>query len=136
MEISIQTEVNAPLEKVWTTWITPSDIQKWNFASDDWSCPKAENNFSVGERFNYRMEAKDGSMGFDFEGTYTTIDNHKLIEYKLDDNRIVRISFEQTENGILVVESFEAEDENSAEMQKQGWQCILNNFKKHVEEGM
>lgn len=134
MKISIQTKVNAPIEKVWSAWINPSDIQNWNFASEDWLCPKAQNNFAVGERFNYRMEAKDGSMGFDFEGTYTSITEYQFIEYKLDDDRKVKISFEKTGDEILVVETFEAEDENSAEMQKQGWQCILNNFKKHVEE--
>ena len=128
MEISIQTKVNAPIEKVWSAWINPNDIQSWNFASDEWSCPKAQNNFAVGERFNYRTEAKDGSMGFDFEGTYTSITEHQLIEYKLDDNRKVRITFEKTNDGILVVETFDAEDEHSAEMQKtrknSGLRCL------------
>ncbi len=134
MEISIQTKVNAPIEKVWSAWITPEDVQNWNFASDDWVCPKAQNNFAVGERFSYRMEAKDGSMGFDFEGTYTSITEHQLIEYKLDDDRKVKITFEKSNDGTLVVETFDAEDENSAEMQRQGWQNILDNFKKHVEK--
>ncbi len=133
MEISIQTKVNAPIETVWSAWITPEDVQNWNFASDDWACPKAHNNFAVGERFNYRMEAKDGSMGFDFEGTYTSITVHQLIEYKIDDDRKVRITFEKSNDGTLVVETFDAENENSAEMQRQGWQNILDNFKKHVE---
>jgi uncharacterized protein YndB with AHSA1/START domain len=134
MEILIQTRVNAPIEKVWSAWISPEDIRNWNFASVDWSCPKVQNNFAVGERFNYRMEAKDGSMGFDFEGAYTAITEHQLIEYKLDDDRKVKITFVRSNDGVIVIETFDAEDKNSAEMQKQGWQCMLNNFKKHVEE--
>jgi uncharacterized protein YndB with AHSA1/START domain len=133
MKISIETTVIAPLEIVWTAWIEPEDIKNWNIASNDWSCPEAEIDFKVGGKFNYRMEAKDGSMGFDFEGTFTSIKINTLIEYALDDNRKVTITFTETANGIRVVETFEAEDEFSAEQQKQGWQCILNNFKKHVE---
>lgn len=133
MEISIETTVNAPLEQVWAAWITPDDIKKWNFASDDWCCPDAKIDFTVGGKFNYRMEAKDGSMGFDFEGKFTSINANKGIEYALDDDRKVSITFFETEQGIRVVETFEAEDEFSAEQQRQGWQSILNNFKKHVE---
>ena len=133
MEISIETIVNSPIEQVWSAWVTPDDIKKWNFASDDWLCPDAKIDLRVGGAFNYRMEAKDGSMGFDFEGTFTSINVPQSIEYKLGDDRNVRITFSETEQGIRVVETFESEDELSAEQQKQGWQSILNNFKKHVE---
>lgn len=133
MEISIEATVNAPIKKVWTAWITPDDIKKWNFASEDWSCPDAKIDFTVGGKFSYRMEAKDGSMGFDFGGEFTSINECRSIEYALGDDRRVSIVFLETEQGIRVVETFEAEDEHSAEHQKQGWQSILDNFKKHVE---
>ncbi|MBI3125776.1 MAG: SRPBCC family protein [Ignavibacteriales bacterium] len=133
MEISIDTTVKAAIEQVWSAWVTPDDIKKWNFASDDWCCPDAKIDLKVGGKFNSRMEAKDGSMGFNFEGTFTSIVSNSIIEYVLDDNRKVRVSFSETENGIKVVETFETEDENSAELQRQGWKCILSNFKKYVE---
>ena len=133
MEISIETTVNAPIERVWSAWITPDDIKNWNFASDDWCCPDARMDFTVGGKFCYRMEATDGSMGFDFEGKFTTINTNRRIEYALDDDRKVCITFSKTEEGIRVVETFEAEDEHSAEQQKKGWQSILRNFKRHVE---
>jgi uncharacterized protein YndB with AHSA1/START domain len=133
MEISIETTVKAPIEEVWSAWITPDDIKKWNFASEDWRCPDARIDFTVGGRFSYRMEAKDGSMGFDFEGAFTSIDEFKSIEYALEDDRKVSIIFLETGQGIRVIETFQAEDELSAEQQKQGWQSILDNFKKHVE---
>ncbi len=133
MEISIEVTVNAPLEQVWSAWITPDDIIKWNFASDDWHCPEAKIDLRVGGKFNYRMEAKDHSMGFDFEGTFTSISAPYGLEYALDDDRKVIISFSETVQGIRVVETFEAEDVFSSEQQKQGWQSILNNFQKHVE---
>ncbi len=134
MKISIETTVNATIDKTWSAWTTPSDIVAWNFASDEWCCPNAEIDLVVGKGFNYRMEAKDGSMGFDFGGTFTQVRPNEFIEYALEDGRKISISFEKTENGIRVVETFDAEDENSAEQQKQGWQCILENFKKHVEK--
>jgi uncharacterized protein YndB with AHSA1/START domain len=133
MKISIETEVKASPKAVWDAWVTPEDITCWNFAIDEWCCPKAEINLKVGGKFNYRMEAKDGSMGFDFEGEFIDITPHKAIHFKLEDNRKVEVAFMETENGVKVVETFEAEDENSAEQQKQGWLSILNNFKKHVE---
>jgi uncharacterized protein YndB with AHSA1/START domain len=133
LEISIETTVNAPIEQVWSAWITPDEIKKWNFASDDWHCPDAKIDFRVGGKFNYRMESKDRSMGFDFEGTFTTIKGYQRIEYTLDDDRKVRITFSETKQGIRIVETFEAEDEHSGEQQRQGWQSILNNFKKQVE---
>lgn len=134
MQITIETTVNAPMDRVWRAWITPQDITKWNFAIDEWCCPDAKLEFEVGGDFSYRMEAKDGSMGFDFEGRFSAIDEHKSIEYVLGDDRKVKIDFLDTGEGIRVVETFEAEEEHSEEQQRQGWQSILNNFKKHVEE--
>ena len=133
MKISIETEVNASLPTVWDAWITPEDITSWNFAIDEWSCPRAELTLQVGEKFNYRMEAKDGSMGFDFEGTFIKVVPYESIHFKLEDDRIVKVEFSELNGKVKVVEIFEAEDENSAEQQKQGWQSILNNFKKHAE---
>lgn len=133
MKISIETEVRAPLTRVWEAWVTPEDITGWNFAVEDWCCPRAEIDLEVGGHFNYRMEAKDGSMGFDFEGEFTEITPYRNIRFKLGDDREVNVEFVETENGVKVAESFEAEDEHSAEQQKQGWLSILNNFKKHVE---
>lgn len=134
MKISIETLVNASLENVWSAWVTPNDIVQWNFASDDWICPKANIELVVGGKFNYRMEAKDGSFGFDFEGRFTSIILHEQIEYVLDDDRKVLVTFTQTNEGVKLVETFEAESENSGEQQKQGWLSILNNFKQHVEQ--
>jgi len=133
MKITIETEVNAPLATVWAAWVTPEDITAWNFASDDWCCPRAELNLEPGGHFTYRMEAKDGSFGFDFGGQFTAITPQQHIQFNLGDDRVVNVEFIATENGVRVVESFDAENENSAEQQKQGWQSILNNFKKHVE---
>jgi uncharacterized protein YndB with AHSA1/START domain len=133
MKISIETEVNSTPAAVWDAWVTPEDITNWNFAIDEWCCPNAEINLEVGGKFNYRMEAKDGSMGFDFEGEFTEVNPLKEIRYKLEDDRKVNVEFIETESGVKVVETFDAEDENSAEQQKQGWLGILSNFKKHVE---
>lgn len=133
MKISIETEVEASPATVWGAWVTPEDIIRWNFAMEEWCCPKAEINLEVGGTFNYRMEAKDGSMGFDFEGAFTKVDPNKSIHFELEDNRVVTVDFLETTNGVRVVETFEAEDENSAEQQRQGWLKILENFKKHVE---
>ncbi|MDO6441702.1 SRPBCC family protein [Marinobacter sp. 2_MG-2023] len=133
MKIVIETEVQAPLATVWDAWVTPKDITKWNFALDEWCCPRAEVNLEAGGNFNYRMEAKDGSVGFDFEGIFTKIESNESVYFELGDNRVVTVEFIETVNGVKVLETFDAEDENSAEQQKQGWQSILNNFKKHVE---
>ncbi len=135
MEIAIETTVDAPIERVWAAWVTPADIEQWNSASKEWCCPKATIDFVVGGKFNYRMEAKDASMGFDFEGTFTFINPLSAIEYALADDRKVKIRFNQSATGVRVVETFDAEDEHSAELQQQGWQCILENFKRHVELG-
>jgi uncharacterized protein YndB with AHSA1/START domain len=133
MKISIETEVNASLDTVWSAWVTPENITEWNFATEEWCCPRAEIELKVGGKFNYRMEAKDGSMGFDFDGRFTKVTPNDSIHFELEDNRVVTVQFVETSNGVRVIEAFDAEDENSAEQQKQGWQCILNNFKKHVE---
>lgn len=131
--ITVQTTINAPLEKVWNCWTNPEDIIKWNTASDDWHTPRAENDLRAGGSFNYRMEAKDRSMGFDFYGVYDNVVNHKLIEYTLGDGRKVKVVFKEENNRVEVVEIFEAENENSFELQKIGWQSILNNFRRHTE---
>jgi uncharacterized protein YndB with AHSA1/START domain len=133
MIITIETTVSAHIDQVWNAWISPTAIEQWNFASDAWQCPTATVDLRVGERFSSRMEAKDGSMGFDFEGTFTAIDPQKNIEYSLDDDRKVTVRFEDSAEGVRVIETFEAEDELTGEQQRQGWQAILNNFKHYVE---
>ena len=133
MKISIETIINAPLDIVWSSWITPADITNWNFAAVEWCCPKAEIDLVIDGQFSYRMEAKDGSMGFAFEGVFTSIVEKSEIEYVLEDGRKVLIMFSETKDGIKLLETFDAEDEQSAEQQKQGWQSILNNFKEYVE---
>jgi uncharacterized protein YndB with AHSA1/START domain len=134
MKITIQTTVKANIEKVWSAWTSPEDINQWNAASDDWHNPKSINDLRVGGTFSYRMEARDGSMGFDFGGTYTNIVPKRLIEYVLGDDRKVTVVFETTPEGVNVIESFEMEDTHTAEMQRQGWQCILERFRAHVEK--
>ncbi len=133
MKISIETDVKAPLKRVWDAWVTPADITNWNFAIDDWCCPKAAIDLEAGGKFNYRMEAKDGSIGFDFEGQFTAITPYKVIQFKLGGDREVIVEFIESKDGVKVVEVFDAEDENSAEQQRQGWLAILNNFKKYAE---
>lgn len=132
INITVETQVQSPLDVVWDTWTNPNHIIHWNHASDDWHTPKAENNFLVGGNFVYRMEAKDKSFGFDFSGTYEEIVDQKLIITRLDDNRFVRTEFIELVDSIRIIEIFE-EDENSIEMQKEGWNAILNNFKLYTE---
>lgn len=131
--ITIKTEVNSDMATVWKTWTEPEHIKNWNNASPDWHTPKAENDLRKGGRFSSRMEAKDGSMGFDFGGTYDEIAPNQQIKYTLDDGRKVDITFAITDEGISITETFEPESQNSAAMQQQGWQAILDNFKKYVE---
>jgi uncharacterized protein YndB with AHSA1/START domain len=131
--IAIEATVNAPVEKVWSFWNDPRHIVKWNHASDDWHSPRAENDLKVGGKFLVRMEAKDGSFGFDFAGEYTKVDIHKEIEYVIADGRKVHVSFDANGKETTILETFEAERENSEEMQQQGWQAILDSFKKYVE---
>jgi uncharacterized protein YndB with AHSA1/START domain len=133
-KISVQASVQSDLQTVWEYWTHPNHITHWNFASDEWCCPKATNNVTPNDRFNWRMEAKDGSMGFDFAGTYTVVEPNSRIEYSLGDDRQVQVLFEANEAGVKVTEVFDAEDQNSADMQKAGWQAILDNFARHVAQ--
>jgi uncharacterized protein YndB with AHSA1/START domain len=132
--ITVESTVNADVEKVWEYFTKPEHVVNWNNASDDWFTPRAENDLRVGGNFVYRMEAKDGSFGFDFGGTYDKIKNNELIEYTIGDGRKVTVNFfSDGKNKTRVVERFEAENMNSIEMQKAGWQAILDNFKKYTE---
>jgi uncharacterized protein YndB with AHSA1/START domain len=131
--ITIQTTVHASLENAWNAFTLPEAITQWNFAGEEWHCPHASNDLQVGGVFYYRMEARDGSMGFDFGGTYTEIIPHQLIRYVLGDERTVEITFEKTENGILVTEKFDPENQNPHEMQQMGWQMILDRYKTIAE---
>ena len=131
--ITVEATVNAPVEKVWTLWSDPKHITQWCNASDDWHAPKAENDLRTGGKFNTTMAAKDGSVSFDFEGTYTEVEPHKLIEYGLADGRKVKIVFAPNGNDTIITETFDAEEVNAIDMQRNGWQAILNNFKKYVE---
>ena len=131
--ITVNTKIKADIDKVWAYWTTPEHITKWNFASDAWCCPKAQNDLKPNGKFSWRMEAKDGSMGFDFDGTYDTIIDKELIKYKMPDGRKVDITFIQNGQEVIVTETFDAEGTNSDEQQREGWQAILENFKKHVE---
>jgi uncharacterized protein YndB with AHSA1/START domain len=131
--ITVESTVNVPVEKVWQSWTMPEHISKWNNASDDWHTPFAENDLRVGGKFLSRMEAKDGSMGFDFWGLYDEVKTNELIAYTLGDGRKVTVSFTKQGNATKLVETFEAEEMNSAELQRGGWQAILNNFKNYTE---
>jgi uncharacterized protein YndB with AHSA1/START domain len=131
--ITIESTVNAPVEKVWEYWVKPEHITKWNYASDDWHSPWAKADFREGGNFSARMEAKDGSFGFDFGGVYDIIRKNEYIESTLGDGRKVKVTFSAAGNKTKVVESFEAENTNSVELQKGGWQAILDNFKKYTE---
>jgi uncharacterized protein YndB with AHSA1/START domain len=133
MRITIEVNVAAPIEEVWKAWTSPADIQKWNAASEDWHCPSAEIDLSPGGKFSYRMEAKDGSMGFDLEGTFTKVVPYQLIEFALEDERPVAMGFAESGESMTVRETFDAESTNSGEQQRQGWQAILERFARHVE---
>jgi uncharacterized protein YndB with AHSA1/START domain len=132
-KITIETTVNAPVEKVWQYWNGPEHITKWNSAHPDWHTPKSENDLKVGGKFSARMEAKDGSFGFDFWGIYDEVIPNKRIAYTLGDERTVEVNFTETPEGVHIEEIFEAEGQNSVEMQRGGWQAILDNFKKYTE---
>lgn len=131
--ITIEATVNAALEKVWKFWTMPEHIKNWNNASPDWHTPVAENDLRIGGKFLSRMEAKDGSFGFDFWGVYDNITSHEMIAYTLGDERKVKIIFLSENGQTKIIESFEAEDQNPIDMQKAGWQAILDNFKKYAE---
>jgi uncharacterized protein YndB with AHSA1/START domain len=131
--ITVESTIDAPVEKVWETWTKPEHIAHWCAASDDWHVPKAENDVRVGGSFSTRMEAKDGSFGFDFGGVYDAVRVNEYMEYTMGDGRKVQITFTSHGNKTHVVESFDAESTNPVEMQKGGWQAILDNFKKYTE---
>ena len=132
-KVTVETTVNAPVEKVWKSWSEPQHITKWCAASDDWHAPKAENDLRTGGTFSTRMEAKDGSFGFDFGGVYDHVKKNEVIEYTMGDGRKVQVTFTPTGNTTQVVETFDAETTNPVDMQRAGWQAILNNFKKYTE---
>ncbi|MDI1233289.1 MAG: SRPBCC domain-containing protein [bacterium] len=131
--LTVGVVIDAPLDKVWTCFTSPEFITQWNFASDDWHAPKAENDLRINGRFSFRMEAKDGSFGFDFGGVYTDLKMHELIAYTLDDYRKVVVKMTHDGQYTQFTQMFEAEQENSIELQQGGWQAILNNFKKFVD---
>ncbi len=142
--ITVETVVKAPISKVWECWNQPEHIVKWAFATDDWEAPVAENDLRVGGRFKTTMAAKDKSASFDFGGTYTSVKEHELIEYDMDDgppspggsgraSRHVKVEFTEQPEGVKIVVTFDPEGENSEEMQRSGWQAISDNFKKYVE---
>lgn len=134
VKITVEALVNAPIEKVWKAWTTPTDIMVWNTADPSWHCPSSENDLRTGGKFKTRMEAKDGSFGFDFEGVYDKVEQYKEITYTMGDGRKATTIFNE-ENGKTNIETtFDAETINPIEMQQGGWQAILNNFVKHVEQ--
>ena len=126
--------VHASIQEVWKSWSEPEHITQWAFASDDWECPEATNDLRVGGRFSSIFAAKDGSASFDFAGTYTAVTPHTYIAYTMDDGRTVETAFQETAEGVLITQTFEIEHENPEEMQRTGWQAILNNFKKYTEQ--
>ena len=131
--VTVENTINAPVEKVWEFWSKPEHITKWCTATEEWHTPRAENDLRTGGKFSSRMEAKDGSMGFDFGGVYDDVQTNELISYTMGDGRKVKITFSTNGNTTKVVESFEAENTNPVELQRGGWQAILDNFKKHIE---
>jgi uncharacterized protein YndB with AHSA1/START domain len=133
LKVTIETTVHTPVERVWTYWTEPKHITKWNNASDDWHTPFADNDLRVGGKFLSRMEAKDGSFGFDFSGVYDEVRINEGISYTLDDGRKVNIRFIGQEDETKIIETFESENINPIELQREGWQAILDNFKKYTE---
>ena len=131
--ITVSAEINADREKTWSLWTEPHHITKWNFATEDWECPSAENDLRENGRFTARMSAKDGSEGFDFGGTYTEVVPQTLIAYVMDDGRTVRVVFSENDEKTIITETFDPETENIEELQRSGWQSILDNFKRYAE---
>ncbi len=132
-QITVKTTITASIEKVWACWTDPKHITQWTFASEDWCSPRAENDLKVGGKFVTRMEAKDGSVGFDFNGVYTEVLENEKISYTIEGGRQVSITFTQEGEHTTVTESFDPETENPTEMQQAGWQAILDNFKRYIE---
>ena len=133
MKITVETLVKAKLNKVWDAWNNPADIKQWNTAQDDWHTIRSSVDLREGGKFLSRMEAKDGSVGFDFEGTYTRIVPKQVIEYRMSDGREVQVEFVERPEGVLVKTTFDTETENAPEIQRQGWQAIQDNFGRYVE---
>jgi uncharacterized protein YndB with AHSA1/START domain len=133
MKITVETFVGSDIHSVWKAWNTPEDIVEWNAASEDWHTTWSAVDLREGGKFTSRMEAKDGSMGFDFAGTYTKVIENQLIEYKLGDERSVKVEFSVQEDGVKVIEEFDAETTNTPKMQRAGWQAIVDNFARYVE---
>ena len=131
-KITVEATVNAPVSEVWKAWNDPKDIMQWNAADPSWHCPASENNLSVGGKFKHRMEARDGSFGFDFEGEYDKIEPLQEISYTMSDGRRVTTWFVAKNGTTTITSSFDAEEENDPDMQKQGWQAILDNFVNYV----
>jgi uncharacterized protein YndB with AHSA1/START domain len=131
--ITVETSVNAPIEKVWKYWSEPQHIMQWASPSDDWHAPYADNDLRNDGKFKTTMAAKGGSVSFDFEGVYTNVQPHKLIEFVMSDGRKVKVVFLSNGNETQITETFDPETENPIDMQRDGWQAILNNFKKHTE---
>lgn len=132
-KITIQAIINKDIETVWDCYTSPEHITKWNFASDDWCCPRASNDLHIGGKYNARMEAKDGSFGFDFEAIYDEVNEQELLKFTMSDGREVIVTFSSIEEGTSVVVTFDPESQNPIEMQRDGWQAILNNFKTYTE---
>jgi uncharacterized protein YndB with AHSA1/START domain len=133
MKITVETVVAAPLVEVWNAWNDPDQIVRWNQAQEGWHTARSTVDLRAGGKFLSRMEAKDGSVGFDFEGTYTRVVPHSLVEYRMSDGREVRVELTERADGVVVKETFDAETENPSEVQRAGWQAILDNFGRHVE---
>ena len=133
MKITVDRIVNAPLDRVWNAWNTPADITQWNAAQDDWHTTRSTVDLREGGTFTARMEARDGSAGFDFEGTYTRVVPRQRIEYRMSDGREVTVEFVERAGGVQVTETFDAETEKSVELQRSGWQAILDNFARYTE---
>lgn len=133
-QVTVTAEISRPIKEVWSLWTEPEHVQKWNFASNDWCCPRASNDLRNGGSFNYRMESKDGSFGFDLEGVYTDVVDQQRIAFTMSDGRAVETTFAENGETVTVTTVFDAESENPVEMQRDGWQAILNNFRKYTED--
>jgi len=133
MKITVEAVVNAPLNQIWTAWSNPDDIVQWNTPHESWHTTRSAVDLREGGKFAARMEAKDGSAGFEFEGVYTRVVPDRNIDFRMDDGREVNVEFIERADGVLVRETFDAETQNPVEMQRGGWQAILDNFGRHVE---
>ena len=133
MKITVETVVNAPINQIWSAWSNPDDIIQWNTPHESWHTTRSAVDLREGGQFSARMEARDGSGGFDFEGTYTRVVPNQVIDFRMSDGREVNVEFVQQAGGVLVRETFDTETENPVEMQRAGWQAILDNFGRHVE---